>query len=494
MHAGKFKRHRAGHGRRAIIDIGSNTVRLVIFGSPLRAPVTLLNEKVTAKLGKGVAENGRLSQKSMKIALEALARFVILLEAYEVNSVITVATAAVRDAKNGDKFLAAVSQIGLSPQLLSGEQEAIASARGVVGAFAKAKGVVADLGGGSLELVHVEHDQCEHGISLPLGTLCLGRFHSDATIKPATRIAKIIKDAKWRCPPGETLYLVGGSHRAFAKLAMQKLQWPIDDPHGFELDPATAARTIKAVLKAKAPLSVDGVSAARLACLHDTAMLLSILLKTVRPGRLVFSSWGLREGLLYSELTPQAAVQDPLLAAVADFADNQGASALDATMVAGWTSAANPITGIDKENLRLAATMLALAAQGIESNLRLEQACQWALRKRWIGITAQDRAMIAACMIANAGRNVSQFPQLARLASPEHLDLAEIWGMTIRLCRRFSGTSVQVLAGSRISIENGALLLTVQAAYSPLYKDAAAKDLTALAGKLDLKPVFQVTD
>ena len=137
---------------RAIIDIGSNTVRLVIYGGPARAPEVLHNEKVTARLGKGVAENGKLGQRAMSTALASLARYRTLLELKGIAEVDVVATAAARDAVNGPEFLAQIRALGLTPRLLSGEEEAITSAHGVIGAFPRAQGVVGDLGGGSVEL------------------------------------------------------------------------------------------------------------------------------------------------------------------------------------------------------------------------------------------------------------------------------------------------------------------------------------------------------
>jgi exopolyphosphatase/guanosine-5'-triphosphate,3'-diphosphate pyrophosphatase len=158
---------------RGIIDIGSNTVRLVIFGGPPRAPAVLHNEKIQARLGKGVAETGRLSEKGMKLALTSLARYAAILRLHRVEDVQCVATAAVRDAPNGGEFLDRVRDLGLSPRLLSGEEEAVGSAHGVLSAFPGAHGIVGDLGGGSLELIDIADDRCTHGTSLPLGTLRL---------------------------------------------------------------------------------------------------------------------------------------------------------------------------------------------------------------------------------------------------------------------------------------------------------------------------------
>ncbi|HWU03235.1 MAG TPA: exopolyphosphatase, partial [Novosphingobium sp.] len=168
---------------RAIIDIGSNTVRMVIYAGPPRAPTVLFNEKVTARLGKGVAEDGRLSPKSRATALAALSRFALLLRLHGVRDVRTVATAAARDASDGAAFLDEVRALGLTPRLLSGEEEAIASAHGVLAGFPGARGIVGDLGGGSLELIDIDGTGCTHGVSLPLGTLRLPALRAEGPTK-----------------------------------------------------------------------------------------------------------------------------------------------------------------------------------------------------------------------------------------------------------------------------------------------------------------------
>ncbi|MDZ4137683.1 MAG: Ppx/GppA family phosphatase, partial [Erythrobacter sp.] len=133
---------------RAIIDIGSNTVRLVVYGGTMRAPTVLLNEKVTAKLGRDIASTGRLADEAMALALRGLRRFALLLSDLGITDIETVATAAVRDAANGPEFVAQLQAIGLQPRVITGEQEALLSAHGVIGAFPQARGIVADLGGG----------------------------------------------------------------------------------------------------------------------------------------------------------------------------------------------------------------------------------------------------------------------------------------------------------------------------------------------------------
>ncbi|MEN9289102.1 MAG: hypothetical protein RL317_725, partial [Pseudomonadota bacterium] len=138
--------------RAAIIDIGSNSVRLVVYGGPARAPFALFNEKLLAGLGKGLDQGGALSERAMAASRQALARFRHLLDMMGVTDVQVVATAAVREASNGAVFLQSVSDLGFSPRVLSGEEEAMAAGYGVISTIADADGIAGDLGGGSLEL------------------------------------------------------------------------------------------------------------------------------------------------------------------------------------------------------------------------------------------------------------------------------------------------------------------------------------------------------
>ncbi|MFM9937787.1 MAG: exopolyphosphatase [Novosphingobium sp.] len=480
---------------RAIIDIGSNTVRLVIYGGPARAPDVLHNEKITARLGKGVAENGRLGGRARAAALASLARYRTLLDLKGITQVDVVATAAVRDADKGQAFLAEIRALGLSPRLLTGEEEAVTSAHGVIGAFPATQGVVGDLGGGSLELIDVDPAGCRHGISMPLGTLRLPGLRAGGERAFGQTIAKALKRASWRAAPGSTLYLVGGSLRAFARHAMVVKAWPIDDPHGFEID-APTAQAIAKTLARKTPETlapIPGIASARLAALPDTAALLAVLIRSLQPGRLVFSSWGLREGILWDSMAPSVRMQDPLVAGAAAFTDEYGISASTAEMVASWTAGASlhdampgePRSG--SERLRLAATMLCLATAMVEPNLRGDLARDWALRKRWIGANPADRAMLAAAMFANTGRQ--DLPaELGALAPPDMLREAQIWGFAVRLCRRFSGNTAQGISGSTLRVEGASLVLEVQPQIAVLVNEGVERDLKALAAVLGLKP------
>lgn len=474
----------------AIIDIGSNTVRLVVFDGPPRAPRVVITEKVTAKLGKAVYETGELSHKAQQTALSALARFALLLQARRISTVETVATAAVRDAANGRAFLAAIAELGLAPRLLSGEAEALAGAQGVIGAFPGAKGVVADLGGGSLELVHIAGGDCDHGTSLPFGSLRLPALGLDGPEKFNRTVRKAVTESGFACASAETLFLVGGSHRALARYAMHRENWPLDDPHGYTLSRAAAISLCRSLEADPAAPVVPQLSSSRAASLPHTAALLTELIREIQPTTIVCSSWGLREGLHFAQLGGDARSQNPLIAGIVDFVGRHGISAGQAAIMAGWTVAASNRGADNQADLRLAATMLALASQRAEPTLRAQFALDWALRMRWVGITAEGRAMLAACVLAHCGADPLH-ADLLQLASPAALNRAASWGSAIRLCRRLSGGATALLEKSSLTVEGEELVLTIDPSIAALLNEAADKDHRQLAQRLDLTPVVR---
>ncbi|WP_394657961.1 Ppx/GppA family phosphatase [uncultured Novosphingobium sp.] len=471
--------------KRAIIDIGSNTVRLVVYNGPLRAPVVILNEKVSAKLGKDLGKNGLLSAKSMQTALAALARFSAMLEMLGIDDVDCVATAASRDAANGPDFLEAVRRLGLSPRLLTGEEEARASATGVIAAFPGAKGIVGDLGGGSLELVAIDGDVRPGGITLPFGTLRLPELRAGGAVRFAGLVRDGLAKADFSAVTGHPLYIVGGSWRALALQAMHDLDWPLDDPHDFELMPDVALRICRQFEKSKPEKADPRISTSRLASLPDAAALLGQLVERITPSRIIFSSWGLREGLVFARLDEATRRQNPMLAGVAGFARSAAVDPAHAIKIADWTRDVCRAAPED-EDLRLASTMLALAAMRTEPNLRAEEAMTWALRKRWVGLNARGRAMMAMTVFANSG--LTDVPAtFARLAGPDDLRTAVGWGLATRLCRRLTGCAEKALRQTALRRADGKLVLSLDEPVQALFNNSGAKDLRHLAEWLGME-------
>ncbi len=473
---------------RAVIDIGSNTVRLVVYSGPPRAPNVWLNEKVTARLGRDLSVTGRMPDKAMDLALSALGRYAALLPDLGVRNLDTVATAAVRDAENGAEFLDRVSQLGLAPRLLSGEEEALTSAMGVVGAFPAAIGTVADLGGGSLELVQVENGQLHDAASLQLGTLRLPKLREPGMTAFRKSVGDDLKRVGWASAHPGPLYMVGGTWRALAAFAMRRDNHPVTDPHGFRMSCEDADATAKQIMRlTPAQLSpIPGISSSRAAGLPDAAALLRVMLAKMKPDGLVFSSWGLREGLLFDRLSQGAREQDPLTAAVSHFVAPRGGSATLATTIAAWTTPVAGGSGHGSERLRLTATMFALAAAQVEPNHRARHAYEWAMEKRWLTLSPSDRARIAAALLASCGR-IETAPELARIATAEQLREAVGWGLAIRLCRRLGAGSRVSLLSSSLHRDGDKLILRIDPARAALVSDIVRNDCKALAQWLGLQ-------
>lgn len=462
---------------------------MVVYGGSLRAPIVLLNEKVAARLGKEMSETGKLPQDSVDLAMRGLRRFVLLLEDLGVDDVETVATAAVRDAKNGSDFIAEVKSLGLAPRVISGEEEACLSASGVLGAFPGAAGLVADLGGGSLEMVRIANGETDEASSLPLGTLRLPEYRGDKPKDMKKELSQALKKGGWGEDIEAPLYLVGGTWRAMAVYAMQARNYPLTDPHGFRLD-AEEANALADELAASDPdelRRMPRISSMRGASMPDAAVLLQAILKKLSPTSLVFSSWGLREGLLYDRLEPHGKSQDPLLAGLTVFAAQRGAPPTLAARIAGWTAGAVPASGPGSERLRLASTMMALASMQVEPNIRLNHAVDWALHKRWISLDARGRAMIGAAVAAN-GNNLDLPDDISALASEDSLNEAMCWGLATRLARRIGARSQRSLQVSRLSLADDKLLLEIRESQTDLFGVPTEKDMNLLAGKLGLDP------
>ena len=309
----------------AAIDVGSNSVRLVIYRLEGRAVWTVYNEKVLAGLGRDLATTGRLSPEGVEEALVALKRFAAVIDGVKPDSVFTAATAAVRDASDGRQFIDQVAQhTGLSLRILSGEEEAHYAALGVLAGIPQADGVVGDLGGASLELVRVGQGVVGRGITLPLGPFALAGSKGFDADRVRSQIAKRLKAAAdYRT---DTLYAVGGAWRTLAQIRMEMDTEPLRIVHQYVMSANQARDTARFVARqSRASLErFPGVSRKRIEALPYAALVLEGVIDKLDLKRVVFSAWGVREGLVYEAAEPELAVADPLLAGTAALGHRQG--------------------------------------------------------------------------------------------------------------------------------------------------------------------------
>jgi exopolyphosphatase/guanosine-5'-triphosphate,3'-diphosphate pyrophosphatase len=397
----------------------------------------------------------------------------------------TVATAAVRDAENGNAFLKAVTEIGLRPRLLSGSEEAQLSGLGVISAIPDAKGVVADLGGGSLELIGVARGGAGDGVSLPLGVLRVGisprREDLAAAIKSGIKGSQLRDAGK-----NSSLYLVGGSFRALALLDMKTQAHPLPIVHHHRIDPARLPdlRAIIATLSTEELKQLTGISSGRLPTLPAAVTILEAMIETLSPRRVITSAFGIREGLLYGDLDQATRDEDPLLASALEIGDRLGRFGDHGAALDQWMDPLFPNDSPEMKRYRLAACLLGDIAWNAHPDYRAERAVDLAIHGNWVGIDANGRAVLGRALCSAFGGDGGFSPELLTLLRPGEDERVSAWGRAIRLAQRLSGGTEALLRKTRIGLEPGRVVLTIPTKHHQLFADSVDRRLHLLARAL----------
>jgi exopolyphosphatase/guanosine-5'-triphosphate,3'-diphosphate pyrophosphatase len=301
----------------AVIDIGSNSVRLVIFERRKRNAAVLHNEKAICAIGRHMVKKGRLDEEGIELALKAFDRFRELCEGHEVRDCFAVATAAARDAENGRDFIRrAEKKLGCTIDVLSGEEEARIAAEGVLAGIPGADGIVADLGGGSLDMATVAQGRAGDAASLPFGPLRLMDLADDSTSKARDLVEKGLKNlGLMKGLKGRTLYAVGGIWRALARLEMEREDYPLHVLHHYVIPSSRALKLCKVVagLGRKSLEKMAAVPRRRAEALPYGAAVMESLIEVGDLKDVVISAYGLREGVFYRELAPEERAKNPLI-------------------------------------------------------------------------------------------------------------------------------------------------------------------------------------
>jgi len=476
-----------------IIDIGSNSVRLVVYQGRNRTPAVIFNEKVMAGLGRGIASDGRLSDGSMRLAVTALARFAHLANDMGVTELRTVATAAVREARNAQRFIDAVAdRCGLAIEVIDGEAEARGAAMGVIAGIPAADGIVGDLGGGSLELIRVEGGEAHDRISLPIGALRLDAVRKRGSRALRPFIGAALDRVGWAAKgKGKPFYMVGGSWRALAQLHIYLHDYPLPVIHQYAMEPGAPDRLVRSLARIdpKTLKDVTAISTSRLPSLPGAALLLGAVVKRLGSSTIVASAYGLREGLLYERMPPALRAEDPLIAAARDEGARQGRFPEHGNMLMTWMDdvfAQSELPAMRR--LRLATCLLSDVAWRAHPDFRPERGLDVALHGNWVAISAGERALLAAALVACFGGTPSgeAAALLGRLADAESLGVARAWGLALRLGQRLTGGTAEPLRASRLTVADGKLILTLAPADAPLFGEPVTRRLKALAAVLGL--------
>jgi exopolyphosphatase/guanosine-5'-triphosphate,3'-diphosphate pyrophosphatase len=482
----------------AVVDIGSNSVRMVVYDGLRRAPSPMFNEKVLCGLGRGVAETGALDDKASERALLALTRFRALIVQMKVEEVFAVATAAVREASNGRDFIKRAEKcLKADIAVLTGKQEATFAAHGVLSATPDADGVVGDLGGGSLELVDVRGGKLRDGVTLPLGPLrIIGEIGSTDTEAARAFIDEQLDKAGLLAGlHGRTLYAVGGAWRNLARLHMAQVHYPLTIVQGYTLDHSTA-RSLANFVSQLSPDTLKGiesVSKSRAETLPLSALVLERILARSTPAHFTTSVYGVREGVLYKQLNKRVRDTDPLLNACWDFAKRYARSPNHELELCKWT---DPLFNRGKmaeapleTRLRHAACMLADISWRANPDYRSGRALTIISQASIVGVDHPGRVFLAlAVFFRYQGVNTKQAPrELAELISEDELERARVLAGAMRLAYLLTGAMTGLLPKIKLFVEDKKLVLAMPNKLSGLYGETVQKRFNQLAGVMGLE-------
>ncbi|MCF2523389.1 exopolyphosphatase [Bradyrhizobium sp. G127] len=482
----------------AVIDIGSNSVRLVVYEDKTRNLAPVFNEKTLCGLGREVQSTGLLAADAVEKALASLKRFKALCKIMKVGEVHAIATAACRDATNGPDFIARAERIcGCSIEILSGAREAKLSALGVASGVYKPNGIVGDLGGGSLELIDVRGHRISRGVTLPLGGLAL----QDASQKSLKKADKIVSTALTALPAlkagrGRTFYAVGGTWRALARIHIIQSGYPLRVMHGYSIPAADAldfAQRLRRLAASNTLADIETVADARRPLLAYAALVLEYIIRVAKPKTIVFSTYGVREGLLYEMLPEKEQHKDGLIATAQTLNALRSRSPRHADDLIVWTDKLFRVAGLretdDEKRLRHAACWLSDAGWRAHPDYRGEQTLNLITNGNFGAVTHEGRAFLAlAIYYRYAGLNTeNEAPEVVRaLVPPAMVDRARLIGAAFRVAFMISAAQRSVLSHTHFRNQGRKLILVFDKRAADLAADRVTsrfKQLGRLMGR-----------
>ncbi len=463
----------------SVIDIGSNSIRLVIYEGIARSPTVLFNEKMLAGLGRGIVSTGRLDPDAVLRAVEEFGRFRALAEQAGSERLYVIATAAAREAVNGPEFIHRAEKIlGTEIRVLSGKEEAHYSALGVISGFHRPNGIAGDLGGGSLELVDVTGREIGEGITLPLGGLRLQDMAKNS-IPEAARIAKreLARAKLLKGGQGRAFYAVGGTWRNIARLHMNAVDHPLAVMHHYEMGVESSLPFLRQVGRGdfSQVKGIERISKSRRALLPYGAVVLQEIIAAMKPSSLLVSALGVREGFLYALLSEEEKRADPLISAADELAQLRSRSVEHAHELARWTGETLKFLGIeetdDEARYRHAACLLADIGWRAHPEYRGTQSLNIISHASFTGVDHPGRAFISlAIMFRHEGiYEDAVAPSLRQLISPRLLERARLLGAMMRVVYLLTAAMPGVMPKLRWeSRPNGALALVLPASLAGL--------------------------
>jgi exopolyphosphatase/guanosine-5'-triphosphate,3'-diphosphate pyrophosphatase len=484
----------APQARRAVVDLGSNSVRLVVFEGEARNPVQIFNEKAVLRLAKGLTRTGRLDAAALQQTETVLRRYAAIVRAMGASPFEVLATSAVRDAENGAAFVQMMAERlpEMRINILSGAQEAALSAEGVLCGIPAADGVLADLGGGSLELVRLDAGRVGEAATIPVGVIRLADRSGGDLLKARGIVTAALEQTPFIAQAaGRDLYLSGGAFRALARIHIAQTGYPLNMVHHYTIGREEARDLAGVIGEAGRKLieRMPGVPRRRIEDLPYAALILRRLLRASGVSRVVFSANGLREGWFARMMPAHIRAEDPLLAAGRDLTRGILRDVNLPPALIAWTNPLFPAETGPQRRLREAACWLSDIGSHEHPEYRAEQAFLRVLRQSGIGLDHHARAFLALTMaLRYEALPEAPFLSPARSLLDMHATRrAETLGVALRLAYTLSAGTPQLLSGTTLTIAPGRLILGLAEANGVFAGDSVLRRLDRLAQMLGLE-------
>src|SRR6476661_8250654 len=463
-----------------------------------RSLTTIFNEKALCGLGRVVQTTGLLAPDAIAKALRSLRRFCALCPIQKVGRVPSISTAPWRDASNGPRFIAKAERIcGVKIEILSGPREAKLSALGVISGIHKPDGIVGDLGGGSLELIDVQGNRVRSGVTLPLGSLALQDL-SHKSLKRAERIVRndLSEVTQLKTGRGRTFYAVGGTWRALARIHIVQSGYPLRVMHGYSIPAADAldfARRLRRLASANMLANIEVVADARRPLLTYAALVLEYIIRVAQPKTIVFSTFGVREGLLYEMLPQQERAKDGFLCAAQQLNKLLSRSARHAEELVAWTDQLVRVVKLretaEDRRLRHAACLLSDVGWRVHPDHRGEETLSLITNGNFGSVSHQGRAFVAlAVFYRYAGLSEENEPPtpVRELVPPAMDERARVLGAAFRVAHLISAARTGVLPATHFRSRGRKLMLVFEHRMVDLVADRVGsrfKQLARLVGR-----------
>ena len=476
----------ANQGKIGLIDVGSNSVRFVVYDRLKRAPYSIYNEKVMCRLGSGLAKSGKLNPSGVKLARKAIARFVALAKNMEVTELDIIATAAMREASDGQDFADELERKhNVNIEVISGRREAKLAAYGVLSSIHQPRGMVADLGGGSLELAWLdENSRISNRVSMPIGVLRL-MDECSGLDDIRQKVRATLSEQHWisNCQGG-MLYAVGGSFRNVARIHMHQTNHPLTLVHGYEMGQQQTSQLLEHIRQASADdiAAMPGVSSKRADILPIATVILEELLRALSPEAVTYSNSGIREGYLYRKLSPFIRSEDVTISACVEVARGMHHSLSYAKELYEWMERVLN-TPLESEK-RLAYPCCTL--QDIARYINPEDRAAWAyervMQSNLMGLTHKQRTQLALALYhCYSHRLKHEFAELT-LLDENSRNWAQLVGTIASLAHHLAGGVAGTLPKITLNIGEGNNALTLPDGMEPLHGNIIDKRLASIVG------------